>query len=127
MEKPAQKRLIIITIIVALLAGLAVILYISGGFRSPFGKKEVTIPAKEAVVFDGKIVCLPHKGDGPSTLECALGLQAENGKHYGLRSLDPAFSKTEQKVKVTGLLNAPEPNEAYSIVGTIEVQKIEKR
>jgi len=32
----------------------------------------------------GEIVCLPHRGDGPHTLECAMGLKTDVGEHYAL-------------------------------------------
>ncbi len=33
---------------------------------------------------EGEVVCLPHKGDGPTTLECAYGLKTDVGEHYAL-------------------------------------------
>lgn len=33
---------------------------------------------------EGEVVCLPHVGDGPTTLECALGLRTDAGEHYAL-------------------------------------------
>ena len=36
------------------------------------------------VTMQGTITCLPHRGTGPSTLECAYGLKTPNGDYYGL-------------------------------------------
>lgn len=38
----------------------------------------------ERAQLSGTIVCLPHKGDGPHTMECAFGLKTDDGAHYGL-------------------------------------------
>lgn len=32
----------------------------------------------------GEVVCLPHAGDGPHTMECAYGLKTDAGEHYAL-------------------------------------------
>lgn len=32
----------------------------------------------------GKIICLPHKGDGPTTLECRYGIETVDGTNYAL-------------------------------------------
>lgn len=72
----------------------------------------------------GTIVCLPHKGDGPSTMECAFGLKASNGKYYALRNLweiNPLLTTTDIQVRVVGTLHAPETGEKYDIVGSIDV------
>lgn len=78
------------------------------------------------VTFKGEIVCLPKKGDGPHTMECAYGLKADNGSHYALKNLfnEPGpweFDVTD-RIEVTGMLRVPEANTSYDIVGTIEVE-----
>ncbi len=81
------------------------------------------------VTFKGTIVCLPHKGDGPSTMECAYGLKADNGSHYGLKNLwmaNPDLTDTNVRVTVTGLLAEPSATEKYDVVGNIDVQTANK-
>src|SRR3989344_6171648 len=42
----------------------------------------------------GEINCLPKKGTGSQTLECAIGLKGPDGRHYGLKNLsklDPEY------------------------------------
>lgn len=85
--------------------------------------------ASEPTVLEGTITCLPHKGDGPHTLECAFGLQTANGQHYGLRNLwdvNPDLNETQVRVRVTGEITPPEPNEKYDIVGIVEVESAER-
>lgn len=77
------------------------------------------------VTFAGTIVCLPKKGDGPHTMECAYGFKADNGSHYALKDLftEPGpweFDVTD-RIEVTGMLRTPEANTSYDIVGVIEV------
>jgi len=128
MNKNAHKKLVGLTVAVALLAGIAAILYISGAFKTPFGQTEVTTTPKEAIVLEGMLVCLPHKDtSGPHTEECAFGLKAKNGKFYGLRALPQTFMQTQKEVRVTGMLSAVAQNEKYAIVGNIEIRQIEKK
>ncbi len=78
------------------------------------------------VTFKGSIVCLPHKGDGPHTMECAYGLKADNGSHYALKNLfnepGPWEFDVSDRIEVTGMLAEPAANEKYDIVGVIDVQ-----
>jgi len=76
----------------------------------------------------GVIDCLPHKGNGPSTMECAFGLKSTQGKYYGLINLneeDMMSGKitTGVEVKVTGKLNNDEKSN-YDIVGVIDVSSL---
>lgn len=91
-----------------------------------------TVPVEEVdeqVTVTGTVVCLPKKGPGPHTLECAYGLRAENGQHYGLSNLFtgqwPWPLDTGDRARITGTLRAPEANTSYDIVGTIEVESSE--
>jgi hypothetical protein len=77
----------------------------------------------------GVITCLPHKGDGPHTLECAFGLKGDDGYYYGLRDLwevAPEMTETNVRVRVTGTLTKPIPDEKYDIAGHIDVETITK-
>jgi hypothetical protein len=79
----------------------------------------------EEISITGTIVCLPKKGPGPHTLECAYGLRADSGAHYGLSNLFtgpwPWPLDTGDRARITGELSEPEANTSYDIVGVIEV------
>lgn len=95
------------------------------------GGQTIVSPASgERIAIEGTITCLPHKGDGPHTMECAFGLQGDDGLYYGLSNLwaaAPELTDTNVHVVVTGTFNAPLPNETYDIVGYIEVESAEKQ
>ena len=83
----------------------------------------------ETVAVVGEVVCLPHKDqDGPQTLECALGLKAENGDHYGLitpgRPFSPELTETGNRVRVSGTVTPPQPTNIYAVVGIINVESV---
>jgi len=52
--------------------------------------------------------CLPHHGDGPHTMECAFGVQADDGKHYAvstsLMSQYPVDYPTGSRVRIQGTM-----------------------
>jgi hypothetical protein len=83
----------------------------------------------EEITVSGKMICLPHKNtSGPQTLECAMGMKAEDGKNYALSDPNWKFLigiGTEQKITVTGILKPP-ANDKYDTVGTIEVSNLSK-
>ncbi|MBI2098596.1 MAG: Hint domain-containing protein [Candidatus Wildermuthbacteria bacterium] len=93
------------------------------------------VPVGKPVTILGEITCLPKKGSGPQTLECAIGLKGEDGKHYALTNLfkydpDYRFSTTGLQVEVVGVLSTegvfgPDGN-AYDIVGTIDIASIKE-
>lgn len=74
------------------------------------------------------MVCLPKKGPGPHTMECAFGIES-GGKYYGLRNMDKIdpqhkFSTTEIIVKVTGTYQQDSGSSQYDIEGSIFVSSI---
>lgn len=74
--------------------------------------------------FTGEIVCLPKPGDGPHTMECALGLKASNQKYYALKNNPQYDLPVNTNVAVTGKVAAPSSDEIYDIAGTIDVSSI---
>jgi hypothetical protein len=74
--------------------------------------------------FTGTIACLPKPGDGPHTMECAIGLKAGQ-KYYALKNNPRHNLPTETPVKVSGKVVPPSGSEMYDIAGTIEVTSIE--
>jgi hypothetical protein len=87
--------------------------------------KKIDQPAANQT-FEGKVVCLPHKNmDGPHTLECAIGLQTDDGTYYGLTTNETGgelsmAAGSDKRYKVTGALDAT-PSDKYQSVGNISV------
>ncbi len=87
------------------------------------------------ITVKGEITCLPKKGSGPQTLECAIGLKGLDGQYYGLKNLfklDPEykFSQAGLQVEVSGVFSpkemlGPDGNK-YDVVGNIDVTSIKE-
>lgn len=85
------------------------------------------------ITINGEITCLPKKGNGPHTMECAIGLLADDGKYYSLINLsevDPDYKFSEGGLRVTvhGTLTpesktGPDGNR-YNTDGSINVKNI---
>jgi hypothetical protein len=79
----------------------------------------------------GEFVCLPHRDTGgEQTLECALGLKADDGTHYGLQDTDSQYSNvsgvgTGKRVKVTGKFT-PKNDTKYNSAGVLTVESLEQ-
>jgi len=83
--------------------------------QAPAGNAQTTLA--------GTFVCLPHKGDGPQTLECAYGLRTDDGRYYALQ-FDPPFPadiEMDKQVEIIGNLTTGADSK-YDIVGTIKIQ-----
>jgi hypothetical protein len=87
----------------------------------------------DAATFEGEYECLPKSGPGPHTMECAFGLLADDGKHYGLDmteiydspDLAPGFSyQIGDRLRVSGTLQG-EPVTGHESSGTFKVQSVE--
>ncbi len=101
------------------------------GWEQPIITDVPARPADQGTFFEvrGMVTCLPHKGDGPHTMECAFGLKAQSGKHYALKNLwevAPDIMDTNVDIEVKGYLTAPEANEKYDIEGVIDVSEATK-
>ena len=76
--------------------------------------------------FEGTAVCLPHRDtSGPQTLECAVGLLADDGTHYQLRIDQPVgelamSAGSKKQFRITGTLEKI-PSEQYQSEGIITV------
>ena len=121
----------LVIIIALVLAGAAGVYFYavapSDGSRTPPASSPAPTPGP--ITLSGEITCLPHRGDGPTTLECAFGLRGDDGKYYGLRGIaQERFVSGEidvgKRVRVSGTLVLPETNERYDIVGRIDVSDI---
>lgn len=72
------------------------------------------------VTLKGESVCLSHKGDGPHTMECALGVKTVSGDVYAIQGA--ATPTTGTVVEVTGKLMSASGDEKYDIAGTLTVE-----
>src|SRR5690606_36000799 len=122
----SQRNLLIVlvAVIVIVIAGLALLFDQATSNKSPNSQTPSITPGHISI--EGTIACLPHKGDGPHTMECAFGLYAEDGYYYGLRGLDQSQLidgqiTVQTKVAVEGELSAPPENEKYEIAGYIDI------
>ena len=84
----------------------------------------------KSVTLEGKVVCLlPKNEDGPHTLECAVGLQTDDNKYYGISTdtSDTSLSSaagSDKKVKISGMLTSSIDNK-YKSEGTVKVESSE--
>lgn len=79
---------------------------------------------QEQVTLSGELTCLPKKGPGPHTMECAFGLKADDGTHWALRYLwevAPGLTDTQMRIRVTGVVGEMDPNTSYDVAGVLEV------
>lgn len=106
------------------------------------GAPETPAPAPSAPIEDnielrGTQVCLPHKDQsGPQTMECAIGLRADDGFNYGLDTsrLQPdAIGEMAggARVRITGHYTPVEALSAdhyqkYDMRGIVQVDVIER-
>lgn len=117
------RHWVVVGILMALMVGLAVFVYVA----DRVGVQQYTKPVmadtsqSETVTVQGEVTCLPHKGDGPSTQECAIGLRDTNGYFYGLKNT--TIFDTGKMIEVEGTLTDASAEEKYDINGTIDVVK----
>jgi len=109
-QKRSRKKLII-AVSLAVLVVAAGAFYMLGGIdkvRAAFQQKN----QEQSVALTGKLVCLPRTdGSETTTLSCALGMQTDDGKYYGLNSSKSAelseSAGTEKRIKLSGTLRSP--------------------
>ena len=89
----------------------------------------VTSSPQRKVVKSGKILCLPHKEQSDfQTLECAYGLQDDEGIYYALSDSSSSYENISAismntAVTVEGDF-IPQRSQIYPSIGTIMVSKI---
>lgn len=88
-------------------------------------------PAPERVSVVGYWECLPKKGPGPHTMECAFGIAVDQSDGHlaintALMSTYPVDFPTGSKVRVSGVIHPAEPNTSYDIDGVLWATTIEK-
>lgn len=122
-QKRSYKKLIIgASVGVVVIAGIA--FYMFDGLdkvRAAFQPKN----QEQTIEVTGKLVCLPRKDGGEvSALSCALGVQTDQNKYYGLSgSQNTELSEaagTSKTVKLSGELRSSSDN-TYKADGIIAV------
>ena len=120
-----KRKGIFITIgIILVIAAAGAVFYFSGAYDK-LTKPQPAVNQPQAVTLEGTVVCLPHKnGDGPNTLECAIGLKSDD-KYYGLSGATQSelagSAGSERKVKVSGELQE-QSSDKYTMAGVITVK-----
>lgn len=116
----------VVAILMALMVGLAVFVYIAdrGSARSTAPAVSSGSTNGEPATVSGETVCLPHKGSGPSTQECAIGLVDDNGYFYGLEN--SSVYDVGEKVTVTGVVKDVSDTNSYDIAGIIAITSMTK-
>ncbi len=105
--------------------------------NSQQGSVQPPADVPQDVTLQGHFTCLPHKNTGgPVTMECAFGLETDDGKYYALdaTAVSPsplADMTTGKQVSITGLLvPADQLNtdqwQKYDIVGIMQVKTAKK-
>jgi FlaG/FlaF family flagellin (archaellin) len=98
--------------------------------QSTTPSQEAPPASGEPITVTGKMTCLPPKNtDGVSNMSCAIGLEGNDGKKYGLNASDPALTgsvPTGQQATVTGKLTSVSDSK-YDIVGTIAVETLQRQ
>lgn len=75
------------------------------------------------ITLKGESVCLSHKGDGVSTLECGVGIKVPSGAVYAVSGEgSEALSGDNKNLEVTGTLTIP-GDSAYKSDGTLTLKK----
>lgn len=126
-----SKILGVIAVIFLVIVGL--FWYMQQNINTP----DDTISAdRQEITLNGSYVCLPHRDtNGPETMECALGMQAENGMYYGLDTSNlstgvaTAFTMGDA-IRVQGFLTPADELTTdgrvlqYDVEGVIEVMEM---
>jgi hypothetical protein len=118
-----KRRIVLLGTVLTLLAVCAItaIIFAMNRPSEPATQQPTSVNVK------GNVTCLPHKNvepDQPQTLECALGLKAEDGTYYGLTGASNQITSTpmDKKVQVGGTITNPDSNNVYDIKGSIKVE-----
>lgn len=115
----------------ALVWALVVIIIVAVGawyFTRNTAQSPSGIPAAGAVTLSGQMACLPHHDQSaPHTLECAYGLQGDDGNYYALTSAASTSAITSYStgthIEVQGTFT-PGTDPTYDTVGSILIDSI---
>jgi hypothetical protein len=73
------------------------------------------------ITLKGELTCLGHKGSGPSTMECGIGIKLPSGSIYSLAGKGVANLGTSGATEVTGTLTIPSYGQ-YASDGTLTIK-----
>lgn len=122
----ATKVLIIVGVMVAILALAFGVRYLDENYD----KTTPPLQDKMGLTIHGELVCLPHKGDGPHTMECSMGLKDDEGNHFALIDIRPRnMPETGTKVRLDGVfvpVNPDDESQKYDIVGSIRYARMKE-
>lgn len=133
-----NQKDIIISIIIIVFAGAGAYFVLNRQAQQapiPTPTPNPEAPQAGPITVNGEITCLPKKGAGQQTLECAIGLKGSDGMYYGLENLfklDPEhkYSAGGLQVEVSGTFSPEEMKgpggSKYDVIGVIDVTSIKK-
>lgn len=90
-----------------------------------YNEKQAEAP--EGVSLSGIVVCLPHKGPGPHTKECMMGLMTSDRVHYALdmSGVQGTTWSIADRVTAQGVITPADAQSTYDIAGTFVVSSVE--
>lgn len=101
----------------SLLLSIAILLITAGAFYLALNMNPKTVPEETfepyQATLSGTYLCLPHVDtSGPQTMECAFGLQTDDGIYYAidfnLMSQTPPQISTGQRITANGVVTPVE-------------------
>jgi hypothetical protein len=105
-----MKKVIMIILAIALALGAAFYAFNAYIYAEKQGDPGDVVSYRGTL--SGEVVCLPHVGDGPTTLECAYGLKTDVGEYYALdlatMSQEHAPLETGERIEANGLITPVE-------------------
>lgn len=105
-KKQLQPKTIIIAGAIAIVSVISLFV----GYGLGFYQGKTLNPSSYDATIEGKIVCLNHRNtNGPQTLECAIGIETDDGKHYSISDSrsDISISSlagSDKRVRISGSL-----------------------
>lgn len=117
-ETHSIKKFVMAGLVIALVIGAALLM-------SKTVPGTIEPSRTEPITMTGTMTCLPHKGNGMHTMECAYGIKDDFGTHYGLRNIPQmdmmgGLYEMGQRITISGTLTTG-TDEKYDIVGTIDL------
>lgn len=95
----------------------------------PGGQSFTNPDANIITMVEGKVICLQHKNpDKPHTLECAAGIETDDGKTYILKANDNelvGLAGSNTRVQIQGTLEEKE-DDIYQSTGELTVNSFTK-
>lgn len=132
-KNTAKKQISVTTKVLIILGVIVAILALAFGVRyldQNYDKTTPPLKDKMGMTIYGELVCLPHKGDGPHTMECAAGLKDDEDNHFALIDIRPQnVPETGAKVKIDGVfvpINPDDESQKYDIVGSIRYARVQE-